>query len=206
MFPSFTAIASDDLLSGFSFDQSPADLKQNKANAIIERGAAIVIDVRTPEEYAQGHVVGAYNIPLDGLLDDEKLPLLKENDTPVLLYCRSGRRSGLAMYHMSNAGYKKVFNMGGVITQEYGLPSEPTQKSFEQAIKDIKPLDQSQASFDAYLKAKKSRSGHTTAAFLVPNQMARLQTQYPNATLLLAILECFAIASSSMFHKYGTRD
>ncbi|MDO4676729.1 MAG: rhodanese-like domain-containing protein [Anaerobiospirillum succiniciproducens] len=141
MFPSFNAIASDDLLSGFSFDQSPADLKQNKANAIIEKGAAIVIDVRTPEEYAQGHVVGAYNIPLDGLLDDEKLPLLKEKDTPVLLYCRSGRRSGLAMYHMSNAGYKKVFNMGGVITWEYGLTSEPTQKSFEQAIKDIKPLD-----------------------------------------------------------------
>lgn len=141
MFPSFTAIASDDLLSGFSFDQSPADLKQNKANAIIEKGAAIVIDVRTPEEYAQGHVVGSYNIPLDGLLDDKKLPLLKENDTPVLLYCRSGRRSGLAMYHMSNAGYKKVFNMGGVITWEYGLTSDPTQKSFEQAIKDIKPLD-----------------------------------------------------------------
>ncbi len=140
MFPSFTAVASDDLLSGFSLEASPADISQNQANALIEQGSVVVIDVRTPEEYANSHIEGAYSIPLDTLMQSEELKLLQENDTPVLLYCRSGRRSGIAMHNMAKAGYKNVFNMGGIITWEYGTTTERPAKSFEQAIKDVKPL------------------------------------------------------------------
>lgn len=140
MFPSFTAVASDDILSSFALENSPSDISQNQAYALMEKDAVVVIDVRTAEEYANTHIEGAYSMPLDTLLQNEQLPLLKENDTPVLVYCRSGRRSGLAMHNMSKAGYKNVFNMGGINTWEYGTTTEAPAKSFEQAIKDVKPL------------------------------------------------------------------
>lgn len=144
MFPSFTALAADELLDDFKYSAEPTNIKQSLAHALMEVNGAIVIDVRTQEEYDKGHIENAYLIPLDELsestLSEHKdLKLLKEKDTPVLLYCRSGRRSGIVMNAMDKAGFKNIMNMGGIITWEHGLTTEVPSKSFEEAVKAVVP-------------------------------------------------------------------
>lgn len=72
-----------------------------------------LIDVRTPEEFADGHLKGATNIDFNGPDFAEKISEL-DKDGEYTLYCRSGRRSGLALEAMKAAGFTKVTNAGGV--------------------------------------------------------------------------------------------
>lgn len=74
---------------------------------------AIWIDVRTPAEYAEGHVPRALSIPLDGIeagVRGRGLPL----DTPIYLYCGSGQRAELARQRLQRLGYTEVVNAGGL--------------------------------------------------------------------------------------------
>lgn len=73
---------------------------------------AMLVDVRTPEEYAEGHLPEAVNIPFEQIAEAfAKQGIAK--DTPVVVYCRSGRRSGIAKESLDNAGYQEVYNGGG---------------------------------------------------------------------------------------------
>ncbi len=72
---------------------------------------ALVIDVRSPEEFRSGHVTNAVNIPLGGLR--ESLPRrVKDKNQVFLLYCLSGGRSGIAKHRFKGLGYQNVFNLG----------------------------------------------------------------------------------------------
>ena len=83
--------------------------------ALLERQAkkdqsVFVLDVRTPEEYAAGHVPGAVNVPYDQVASHlAKIPKDKE----VVLYCRSGRRTGLAAEVLEANGYTKLVHLQG---------------------------------------------------------------------------------------------
>lgn len=70
------------------------------------------VDVRTLEEYQQGHVLNALNMP-----HQEILALVEQagiaKDDRILLYCRSGRRSEFAQIALQQAGYTRVQNLGG---------------------------------------------------------------------------------------------
>lgn len=80
----------------------------------IHNGATLV-DVRTAEEFAAGHLPGAINIPLQQLPNAVlRSGIVKE--TPLVLYCRSGRRSEMAREILSAAGYTRVYNAGGYQT------------------------------------------------------------------------------------------
>ncbi|GGN04308.1 hypothetical protein GCM10007092_18510 [Thermus composti] len=74
---------------------------------------ALVVDVRMPEEFAQGHVPGAVNLPLEEVARwAESLP----KDKPVYLYCRSGNRSQKAAEYLKGKGYTNLYNVeGGVL-------------------------------------------------------------------------------------------
>ena len=74
----------------------------------------VVIDVRTPEEFASGHVEGAINIPYDTIT--AKLPALARigKNENILLYCRSGRRSAIAKQSLADLGYRNLQDGGGV--------------------------------------------------------------------------------------------
>ncbi|WP_413735597.1 rhodanese-like domain-containing protein [Shewanella sp. BJSY2023SW005] len=73
---------------------------------------AMLVDVRTPEEYAEGHLPEAVNIPFEQITEAfAKQGIAK--DTPVVVYCRSGRRSGIAKESLEKAGYQEVYNGGG---------------------------------------------------------------------------------------------
>jgi len=75
---------------------------------ILEDGGAL-LDVRTPQEFAGGALPGALNVPLNGIPNVlETLP----KDQPVLLYCRSGARSGMAQRFLAQEGFD-AHNIGG---------------------------------------------------------------------------------------------
>lgn len=74
---------------------------------------ARLIDVRTHSEFVSGHIDGAFNLPLDRF-NHEIHHVVPDKDTPVILYCRSGARSGHALSVMRQMGYHQVHNGGGV--------------------------------------------------------------------------------------------
>jgi rhodanese-related sulfurtransferase len=81
---------------------------------LIEKGDVVIVDVRTPGEFAQGHINGAKLINLYGSdFNDQIAKLNKEKTT--LVYCKSGRRSGSAMRKMQSAGFKTIYNLSGGI-------------------------------------------------------------------------------------------
>ena len=71
--------------------------------------AAVLMDVRTPDEYAAGHIPGSVNHPLERLRDYEG-----DLDMPIYAYCRSGARSGRAVALLREMDYEAV-NIGGII-------------------------------------------------------------------------------------------
>lgn len=79
---------------------------------MIEQGV-LLIDVRTPAEFAQGHVDGALNIPWEqtGKLMAAIGP---DKQRPVVVYCRSGNRSGRAKVVLETKGYTNIFNATGL--------------------------------------------------------------------------------------------
>lgn len=83
----------------------------------------VVLDVRTPEEYAAGHVPGAVNIPYDQLA--QRLTDVPK-DKDVVLYCQSGRRAMLAASTLADHGYTRLGHLEGDIRawRDNGRPVE----------------------------------------------------------------------------------
>lgn len=73
---------------------------------------ATLIDVRTPQEYATGHVGDAENIPLDQV--GSRIEEFKKMKKPIILYCRSGNRSGMATSILKQKGLTEVYNGGSL--------------------------------------------------------------------------------------------
>lgn len=74
---------------------------------------AVVLDVRTPEEQKEGYLDGAILLPLAGL-DSEIVNKVPAEDTPIYIYCRSGRRAGIAVEKLKAMGYTDLHNLGGL--------------------------------------------------------------------------------------------
>ena len=75
------------------------------------RKGALVVDVRSEDEFRSRHLPGAVNITLDDLA--QSLPArVKDKQQPVLLHCLSGTRSGMARRELKRMGYANVFNLG----------------------------------------------------------------------------------------------
>lgn len=73
---------------------------------------AVLLDVRSPMEYREGHLPHSRNIPLPNIHQAEQS--VPEKDTPLFVYCLSGGRSGQAVSALKNMGYSNVTNMGGI--------------------------------------------------------------------------------------------
>ncbi len=87
-----------------------ADAPVQKIEKIPEN--AVVIDVRTPQEFQAGHIKNAINIPYE-VIGFKIKQVTEEKDKDILLYCRSGRRSGIALTTLHKMGYTHAQNMGG---------------------------------------------------------------------------------------------
>ena len=73
---------------------------------------ALIVDVRSPSEFAQGHVKGAVNIPSPEIARIAKVA--PDKNTPLFLHCLSGARSGAAARALKSMGYTNITNMGGI--------------------------------------------------------------------------------------------
>ena len=74
--------------------------------------SAVLLDVRSPQEYREGHIPGSQNVPLQQL---DKVEEVTENkDTVLYVYCHSGARSRQAVSLLKHMGYTNVHNIGGI--------------------------------------------------------------------------------------------
>ncbi len=87
-----------------------------------ENSEAVVLDVRTQEEFDQGHIPGAVCLPNEFIAADMPFPFAK--DTELLLYCRSGRRSAEAAEKLRDLGFSNVFDFGGILDWPYDITTE----------------------------------------------------------------------------------
>ena len=79
-----------------------------------EESGYIILDVRTPEEFAQKHIPGAINIPNE-TIGDAAIPELPDKEQLILVYCRSGNRSKQAAEKLVKLGYTNIVEFGGII-------------------------------------------------------------------------------------------
>ena len=80
----------------------------------------VILDVRTEEEFAEGHIPGALLIP-DYEIKQRAEMILTDKNQMILVYCRSGRRSKLASADLSYMGYQNVKEFGGIIDWPYEI-------------------------------------------------------------------------------------
>lgn len=134
------AATAQQLAASFKYSQEPKVVAQDVAYALMQQKGAVVVDVREPHEYAAGHIPGAYNIPKDTVLTNADLLALKDAQTPIMVYCRSGGRAGDVLDALAEDGFSYVMNIGGVLTWPYGLTTEPTAKPFAEAVAEVKAV------------------------------------------------------------------
>jgi phage shock protein E len=86
---------------------------------MLDAGGVTLVDVRTAEEFAAGHIEGAINVANESI-GTEMPEALPDKDATILVYCRSGRRSADAAAKLTAIGYTHVYDMGGIIDWPYG--------------------------------------------------------------------------------------
>ena len=99
------------ILVGYLLFMRGGDVTSSDARRLVEGGARL-LDVRTPEEFAVGHISGAINIPVQEL--DRRMGEIEPKDRAVVLYCRSGNRSGRAARMLKSVGYVVVYDLGAM--------------------------------------------------------------------------------------------
>ncbi len=83
----------------------------------------LILDVRTQEEFTEGHIKNAVLLPYDTITEASKeLPVDKAKT--ILVYCRSGRRSAIAAQTLADLGYTAVYDFGGIIDWPYEVVTE----------------------------------------------------------------------------------
>lgn len=78
----------------------------------------LVVDVRTPEEFQEGHIPHSINLPVE-VLDQQALITLKDKGQTIYVYCYSGSRSRYAQTFLTKMGFTSVFDLGGIIGWPY---------------------------------------------------------------------------------------
>ena len=110
-------------ISGCNSNDNITSVSAPEFDKEIKANSVQLLDVRTPQEYAEGHIDGAFNINIQS--DDFQQRAEKElsKDSTILVYCRSGRRSMEAAEMLTKLGYKVVNLKGGIIEWKGdGLP------------------------------------------------------------------------------------
>ena len=94
-------------------------ISQAEAYEIMQKQSGyIILDVRTPDEYKEGHIKNAKLLPLQNIPQDID-KVLKDKNQLILVYCRSGNRSKQAAAKLVEAGFKNVKEFGGIIEWKY---------------------------------------------------------------------------------------
>ncbi len=96
-------------------------ISSSEAKEIIDNdNGVIIVDVRTNDEYVNGHIEGAVCIPNE-TISKQISDLIPDKKQEILVYCRSGNRSRQAAYKLIDLGYKNVKDFGGIIDWPYEI-------------------------------------------------------------------------------------
>ena len=92
----------------------------------LKASGAVLIDVRTSEEFASGHIAGAINIPLDQISEkiEKQIP---DKQQALLVYCLSGTRSGMARRILRGKQYENSYNLGSIYRAR-SILEQPSRK------------------------------------------------------------------------------
>lgn len=101
-----TSVAKTNEIRHVSMDDIVKIMEENKDY--------VIVDVRTPDEYKEGHIPNAINIPNE-TINETVYNKLKDKNQLILIYCRSGSRSRQAAYKMQKLGYTNLVDFGGII-------------------------------------------------------------------------------------------
>lgn len=110
-----------------------ANIQQLSPQALLkllkEHNAPLILDVRSAQEYQQGHIQGAINIAYDQLQDHSAL-LNQYRSQPIVVYCRSGRRAQIAHQLLQQQGFSQTIDLKGHINlwQQYQYPLQTISK------------------------------------------------------------------------------
>jgi rhodanese-related sulfurtransferase len=114
LFVSYTGIVSCGQSSGYKTVDA-AEFKK-----AVDAKEGIVLDVRTPEEFTEGHIPGAMNVDYNGSDFKDKIAQLDKNQK-YNVYCRSGKRSAASSQILVESGFKNVVNLnGGIMAWQAG--------------------------------------------------------------------------------------
>jgi len=98
-------------ISSFLEAQTKKEVNSKLVSVMLQKDAkSVLLDVRTADEFKEGHIKGAINIDIrkeDAFTRIDKL----NRNVPYIVYCRTNNRSGMAVDHMMKSGFKKVFQM-----------------------------------------------------------------------------------------------
>ena len=83
-------------------------------NMMAQENGYIILDVRRPDEFAEGHIPGAINVANETIGTDE-IPELPDKNQLIMVYCRSGRRSKEASEKLVKLGYTNIVEFGGIL-------------------------------------------------------------------------------------------
>lgn len=96
-------------------------IKPEDAKKMLEgENPPALIDVREPDEFANGHIPNAVNVPLGDVVNGV-MRLGIPKDQPIMVYCRTGRRSSEAASKLQGAGYQKIYDLGGITGWPYEI-------------------------------------------------------------------------------------
>ena len=103
--------------------QAVTTVDAHKFSEVVQTAGTHVIDVRTPAEFAAGHLQGATNIDVEAATFTDQIAALDKTDT-YAVYCRSGNRSRTATQQMADAGFSTLYDLDGGLTAwtAAGLP------------------------------------------------------------------------------------
>lgn len=102
------------LLVGCSSGVSFVSIDGTEAKRLINEENAIIIDVRSLEEYGSGHIKDSINIPVDTIELEKIEQVISSKENKIIVYCRSGNRSRQAAQLLIDLGYTNVYDLGGI--------------------------------------------------------------------------------------------
>lgn len=180
-----------------------AEIKEIKGDAIKkivedkkEKENYMIVDVRSPEEYAAGHINFAINMPIDTFKDN--LSRIEDwKDKNVIVYCNSGKKSGEAADILVSNGFTKVFNGEGVKKFSYDLKTFGNIRGSElmEKAKDALVVDAREA--------KDYEAGHfATAVNVNPEDTSTIDAILPDDKNTLIITHCYSGNRSAVAAEY----
>lgn len=95
-----------------------------QAKEIMETEKCLILDVREEEEYILEHIENSEMLTLDTIDENTAAEVIPSKDTLVLVYCKTGKRSGTAAHMLAGLGYTRIYDFGGLTDWPYELTWE----------------------------------------------------------------------------------